>query len=101
MKTKVPNNKNPTPNNKQHVKLNKLGHSLNNIIFLAGKYDFDSKYNTKNLTRYLKETREISAIPYNKLFDEASMEGQVADFFLKYRGMTDQTDRNVKFIKEL
>lgn len=72
----------------------------NNIIFLAGKYDFDSKYNTKNLTRYLKETREISAIPYNKLFDEASMEGQVADFFLKYRGMTDQTDRNVKFIKE-
>lgn len=48
----------------------------------------------------MKETREISAIPYNKLFDEASMEGQVADFFLKYRGMADPTDRNVKFIKE-
>lgn len=72
----------------------------NNIIFLAGKYDYDSKYNTKNITRYLKEPREISAIPYNKLYDEAAMEGKVADFVLKYRGMSDITDRNVKFIEE-
>lgn len=72
----------------------------NNIMFLAGKYDFDSKYNTKNLTRYLKETKEISAIPYNKIFDEASMEGKVADYFLKYRSFSDETDRNVKFIQE-
>lgn len=72
----------------------------NNIIFLAGKYDYDSKYNTKNLTRYLRETREISAISYNKLYDEAAMEGKVADYFLKYRSFTDSTDRNVKFIEE-
>ncbi len=72
----------------------------NNIMFLSGKYDFDSKYNTKNLTRFLKEPREISAIPYNKLYDEAAMEGKVADFFLKYRGFTDQTDRNVRLIEE-
>ncbi|MGN1300814.1 MAG: hypothetical protein ACI4VC_05675, partial [Clostridia bacterium] len=54
----------------------------------------------KNITRYLRETREISAVPYNKLFDEAAMEGKVADYFLKYRGMRDQTDKNVKFIAE-
>ena len=72
----------------------------NNIFFFVGKYDFDSKYNTKNITRYLRETREISAVPYNKLFDEAAMEGKVADYFLKYRGMRDQTDKNVKFIAE-
>lgn len=72
----------------------------NNIFFLVGKYDFDSKYNTKNITRYLRETREISAVPYNKLFDEAAMEGKVADYFLKYRSMRDQTDKNVKFIAE-
>ena len=73
----------------------------NKIMFLAGKYDFESKYNIKNITRYLKETKEISVVPYNKLFDEATMEGQVADYFLKYRSMTDQTDRNVKFIREV
>ena len=73
----------------------------NKIMFLAGKYDFDSKYNIKNMTRYLRETKEISVVPYNKLFDEAAMEGQVADYFLKYRSMSDQTDRNVKFIKEV
>lgn len=72
----------------------------NNIMFLTGKYDYDSKYNTKNLTRYLKETREISAVSYNKLYDEATMEGKVADYFLKYRGMPDVTDRNVRFIEE-
>lgn len=72
----------------------------NNIIFLTGKYDYDSKYNIKNITRYLKEPREVSAITYNKLYDEAAMEGKVADFFLKYRGMTDTTDKNVKFIEE-
>lgn len=71
-----------------------------NLIFLCGKYDYDSKYNTKNIARYLKEQREISAIPYNKLYDEAAMEGKVADFFLKYRSMTDITDKNVRFIEE-
>lgn len=72
----------------------------NNLLFLVGKYDYDSKYNTKNLSRYLKETREVSAVSYNKLYDEAAMEGKVADFFLKYRSMTDMSDRNVRFIEE-
>ena len=72
----------------------------NNIIFLTGKYDYDSKYNIKNITRLLRETREISAITYNKLYDEAAMEGKVVDFFLKNRSITDLTDRNVKFIEE-
>ena len=72
----------------------------NNIMFLLGKFDRFSKYNTKNVSRYLKLKKEICAIPYNTLFFEAAMDAQVADYFLRYRDMKDETDRNKIFINE-
>lgn len=71
-----------------------------NIIFMMGKYDFDSKYNVKNITRMLKETKEISVVPYNLGFYEASMEGKVADFFLNNRTLNDSSSSNAKFLQE-
>ena len=71
-----------------------------NIIFVMGKYDFDSKYNVKNITRMLKETKEISAVPYNLGFYEASMEGKIADFFLNNRTLNDSSSSNAKFLQE-
>lgn len=72
----------------------------NNIILLAGKYDRFSRFNITNMSRELKEKRKISAIPYNTLFFEAASEGTVADFFIKYRTVMDQSDRNYVFIQE-
>lgn len=69
-------------------------------MVLIGRYDRFSKYNSKNLTRYLNEKNEIATIPYNTLFFEACNEANVADFFLKYR-LVDETDRNSVFIKEV
>ena len=71
-----------------------------NLMFMMGKYDFDSKYNVKNITRLLKETKEISTVPYNLGFYEASMEGKVADFFLNNRTITDSSNMNAKFLQE-
>ena len=71
-----------------------------NIIFMMGKYDFDSKYNVKNITRMLKETKEIAAVPYNLGFYEASMEGKIADFFLNNRTLNDSSSSNAKFLQE-
>ena len=71
-----------------------------NILVLIWKYDKFSKYNAKNVTRFLKEKRMISAIPYNTIFFEATTEGQVADYFLRYANITDITDRNAVFINE-
>lgn len=71
-----------------------------NIMLLIGKYDRFSKYNIKNITRYLKERKVISAISYNTLFFEATSEGKVADYFLKYRNISDKTDRNSVFMEE-
>ena len=71
-----------------------------NIMVVIGRYDKFSKYNTRNVTRYLKEKREVSAVPYNTLFFEASTEGLVADYFLRNKNINDETDRNAIFIKE-
>lgn len=71
----------------------------NKILLNVGKYDIDSKYNTKNITRYLKEKKEINAVPYNTLFAEAASEAKVVELFLKIRKAED--DKNGTFIKEL
>lgn len=70
------------------------------IMPLIGRYDKHSKYNTKNVARYIKEKRGVCAIPYNTLFFEACNEGKVADFFIKFRKINDK-DRNAVFISDV
>jgi hypothetical protein len=72
-----------------------------NIILNIGRYDKFSKYNDKNITKYLREKQQVSVVPYNTLFFEACSEGTVIDLLLKLRSITDDTDRNVMFVKEL
>lgn len=72
-----------------------------NIILNIGRYDKFSKYNDKNITKYLREKQQVSVVPYNTLFFEACSEGTVIDLLLKLRSITDDTDRNVIFVKEL
>lgn len=72
-----------------------------NVMLMLGKYDQFSKYNNKNITRYLKEKKGLSVVPYNTLFFEACSEGTIIDFFLKIRSITDETDRNAYFEKEV
>ena len=72
-----------------------------NIILNIGRYDKFSKYNDKNITKYLREKQQVSVVPYNTLFFEACSEGTVIDLLLKLRSITDDTDINVMFVKEL
>lgn len=70
------------------------------LIPLLGRYDKHSKYNAKNVARYIKEKRGVCTIPYNTLFFEACNEGKVADFFIKFRKISSK-DRNAVFIEEV
>lgn len=72
----------------------------NNILLNIGRYDKFSKYNIKNVTRYMKEKKDVHAILYNTLFFEACSEGTVAEFFLRLRSI-DAEDRNAIFIDEI
>ena len=70
----------------------------NNTMLLIGRYDRFSKYNSKNVARYVGE-KEVFTVPYSTLFFEAANEGKVADFFLRFRKI-DESDRNAVFISE-
>ena len=70
-----------------------------NVMLALGRYDRFSKYNNKNITRYMKERKELSVVPYNTLFFEACSEGTIIDFFLRLRNIADDTDKNVTFEK--
>lgn len=72
----------------------------NNILLNIGRYDKFSKYNIKNISRYMKEKKDVHAILYNTLFFEACSEGKVAEFFLRLRKI-DPEDRNAIFIEEI
>jgi len=72
----------------------------NNILLNIGRYDKFSKYNIKNITRYIKEKKDVNATLYNTLFFEACSEGTVAEFFLRLRKI-DSEDRNAAFIEEI
>ncbi len=72
----------------------------NNILINIGRYDKFSKYNVKNITRYMREKKDVHTIPYNTLFFESCSEGKVAEFFLRLRKI-DAEDRNAIFIGEI
>lgn len=69
-------------------------------LLLIGRYDKFSKYNIKNISRYLGERNKVSTIPYNTLYFEACEEAKVPDLFLSLR-KTGEDDRNGFFVAEV
>ena len=69
-------------------------------LILIGRYDNFSKYNVKNISRYMGERNKVSTIPYNTLFFEASEEAKIPDFFLSIRKLGED-DRNGFFLAEV
>lgn len=86
----------------EYVKLKDEKEELKNkaIIPVMGRYDKNSKYNAKNVGRYIKEKRGVCAASYNTLFFEACNEGKVADFFIKFRKINEK-DKNAMFISDI
>ncbi len=70
-------------------------------LILIGRYDKYSKYNSKNISRYLGEKNQVLTIPYNTLYFEAANEAGVPDLFLRLRRLSDSDDRNAIFDEEL
>ena len=69
-------------------------------LILIGRYDKFSKYNIKNITRYMKEKNKVSTIPYNTLFFEACEEAKLPDLFFNLNKV-DEEDINGFFISEV
>lgn len=74
---------------------------IQNMIYLLGKQDMNSKYNDKNVARLIGERKGILTVPYCLLFSEAASEGNLAEYFIKYNKITDETDQNYIFIEAI
>ena len=70
-------------------------------LLLIGRYDKFSKYNIKNISRYLGEKNKVSTIPYSTLFFEACEEAKVPDLFLSLKKTGEDDDRNSFFLAEV
>ena len=70
-------------------------------IPVVGKYTSHSKYNVKNITRYLEERKEINVIPFNLLYFEAAEEAGVTDLFLRLKNVKDTSDENYIFMQDV
>lgn len=74
---------------------------IQNMIYLLSKIDLNSKYNEKNVARLIGERKGILTVPYCTLYGEAASEGGVAEYFIKYNKLTDETDQNFIFVESV
>lgn len=70
-------------------------------LILIGRYDKYSKYNSKNISRYLEEKNQVLTVPYNTLLFEAADEAGVPDLLLNFKKLSDTEDRNAIFVQEI
>lgn len=87
----------------RYLELKKMNEKLMKVkcIPAIGKYMSKYKYNTKNISKYMGEKKELNTIPFNLLYMGATEESMVVDLFLKLRTLKDKTDENYIFIQEI
>ena len=70
------------------------------VLTLIGRYDEQSKYSQKIITKFLKEKQGVVVIPYNTLYMETCNEAKVDDFFMKYTNIN-KKDKNSSFVAKV
>ena len=60
-----------------------------------------SKYNLKNIMKYIDERKELNVISFNMLYFEAAEEADVTDLFLRLRNVKDTSDENYIFMQDV
>jgi MinD-like ATPase involved in chromosome partitioning or flagellar assembly len=83
--------------NRQKLDIMKKG----NLIPLLGRENINSKYNARNVARFIGEKRGIPSVPDSYLFSEAANEAGVANFFLKTKTSTSAVKVNDRFLKSV
>lgn len=68
---------------------------------VVGKYMNKSKYNLKNIMKYIDERKELNIISFNMLYFEAAEEAYVTDLFLRLKNVKDTSDENYIFMQDV
>ena len=62
-------------------------------------FAYQKKYNAKNIARYMN-IKDLYPVPYTTQFLEATNEGKVDEYFMKYR-VKSHPDENTYFVEEI
>lgn len=75
----------------------------NNVIWNICRYDKNSKYNTKNLTRTILKKQSVYETAYNTLISDAVQEGNIVEILIRFKTLKGEDDNSlfVEKIKEL
>lgn len=72
----------------------------NKIIWNICKYDKNSKYNLKNLSRTILKKQPVYETDYNTLILDAAQEGAIAELLLKIRTLREE-DESLEFFSKM
>ena len=67
----------------------------NKVVWNICKYDKNSKYNAKNLTRNILKRQAIYETHYNTLVLEATQEGNLAELLIRFRTLKTEDDNSL------
>lgn len=70
------------------------------VIWNICKYDENSKYNVKNLSRTILKKQNICQINYNTLILDETQNGELAELMLRLRTVRED-EENIKFISKI
>ena len=68
---------------------------------VIGKYIANTKYNSRNVMKYIQERKELNVVPFNVLYFEAAEDATVPDLFLRLRSIKDTSDENYIFMQDV
>ena len=72
-----------------------------NVMICMGRYNPQSRYSAKNVSRYLREKNLPLVVPYNILFADYCTEGKAIDYLTNMTRITNKDDENYQFLKML
>lgn len=83
------------------LKMENEFYSKGNVMVAVEKYNPDSKYTSKNISRILKEKQVPIVVPYNSLFSDYCSEGKIIDYLLMVQQLNFSEGKDGMFYKEL
>ena len=72
-----------------------------NVMICMGRYNPQSRFSAKNVSRYLRERNLPLVVPYNILFADFCAEGKAIDYLTDMMKITNKDDENYQFLKML
>lgn len=82
------------------LKLEEFNRIYNKFIWNICKYDKNSKYNLKNLSRTILKKQTVCQTDYNSLILDAAQEGRIAELLLRLRTLK-ADDESLEFISNI